>query len=696
MATPRRRPSGGSTAARRARPLLAAGAALVLLPLLLGGARRRAAPPAPPRGLAALAGAEFVLLGFTSSPYLRWALNWARHVQRLGVPHAVIALDAASAAGLAANGVPVYDVSGVAAALGLDTGRAFRSAFQHFRTMGYIKVTTALALQQELRWRAVVLSDTDVAWLRHPGELLSAHPAADLLVSTDCLSADAAAAGPAGAGVPRCGSAPGAGRAHGTPAAEGYWLDDQLTFTEASEEGSLPWRSGDAPPPDGGDAGDGGSDARGGGGGAPGAAGVWAFRRRARVAALAPLAVANGHVALEQRLPARRGVTPVAVHDTFQTYGGDAGKVSRFMEAGLWLLHPAAHYAPGRGFLTYGSLVTDYIAALGDAWAAATGRRLAALHAHLVGAAFQLQVLAEALAAARALGRLLVPPRFVCFCWQDSGDFTGMLASCALPGADVGPPMECSASHFLSAAQLDSFHDHARLPGFLEQPRMADALRTGGVLRARVVDDDTAAAASALGAAGRAPGAPALLPRAATPADLAAQLGRGAGGAVPPLVVALGGLAPGWLTGAASGADAALVGELVFNWTATSGWCCLTTESGPGAAGQSMAHAYVGYSQPELRAATDGAGAEEPWRPPDALFTRPAWCDGGPDAEGFVLTPRNRQLAAAPQHPCTYLAGVRGDEPELRRGVAAALEAVHLLRLGGAGDERGAGIPDAT
>ena len=35
---------------------------------------------------------------------------------------------------------------------------------------------------------AVVLSDTDMVWLRHVGPLLAAHPAADVFVSTDCAS----------------------------------------------------------------------------------------------------------------------------------------------------------------------------------------------------------------------------------------------------------------------------------------------------------------------------------------------------------------------------------------------------------------------------------------------------------------------------------------------------------------------------
>lgn len=73
---------------------------------------------------------------------------------------------------------------------------------------------------------AVVLSDVDTVWLRDPADFLARHPAADVAISTDCLShwaeASAADARGGGAAAPvryhRCGHLPGAtfGRAFNT------------------------------------------------------------------------------------------------------------------------------------------------------------------------------------------------------------------------------------------------------------------------------------------------------------------------------------------------------------------------------------------------------------------------------------------------------------------------------------------------
>lgn len=142
-----------------------------------------------------------------------------------------------------------------------------------------------------------------------------------------------------------------------------------------------------------------------------------AGRKRVAVVGLPPLVVAGGHVALQQRLPERLGLEPWALHPTFQENGGDAGKRARMREARAWLLEPSAAFA-GRRWLTYDNSAAAYVDAVAGLWRADTGRPLARLQAQLVGAAYQLQVFAEVLAAAAVLQRVLVPPRFVCWCYQ--------------------------------------------------------------------------------------------------------------------------------------------------------------------------------------------------------------------------------------------------------------------------------------
>ncbi|WIA31779.1 hypothetical protein OEZ86_002651 [Tetradesmus obliquus] len=96
-----------------------------------------------------------------------------------------------------------------------------------------------------------------------------------------------------------------------------------------------------------------------------------------------------------------------------------------------WTKHFAAN------FVTYENLVTEYVARVARVWQQHTGKPMALLHQHLLAAAFQLQVLAEALAAARVLGRVLVPPRFICYCWQDSSAYTDMLSTCEMQGENT-------------------------------------------------------------------------------------------------------------------------------------------------------------------------------------------------------------------------------------------------------------------
>jgi hypothetical protein len=151
------------------------------------------------------------------------------------------------------------------------------------------------------------------------------------------------------------------------------------------DEGSLPWTSADLAPNSSSSSSNATHPANGIWSGV-----LWGWNKQVKVAPLPPLVVANGHVAFEQRLPELLGVTPVAVHNTFQVYHADAGKLSRMRENNLWLLDPPQHFTAN--FLTYENMAPQYVARVAHVWLQHTGRPMVLLHQHLLAAAFQLQV----------------------------------------------------------------------------------------------------------------------------------------------------------------------------------------------------------------------------------------------------------------------------------------------------------------
>jgi hypothetical protein len=154
------------------------------------------------------------------------------------------------------------------------------------------------------------------------------------------------------------------------------------------DEGSLPWKSADLPANHSNSSSSSNNSSTATDGRWSGV--LWGWNKRVKVAPLPPLVIANGHVAFEQRLPELLGVLPVAVHDTFQVYGAEAGKLSRMQENNLWLLNPREYFTAN--FLTYENMVTEYIARVARVWQQHTGKPMMLLQQHLLAAAFQLQV----------------------------------------------------------------------------------------------------------------------------------------------------------------------------------------------------------------------------------------------------------------------------------------------------------------
>lgn len=83
------------------------------------------------------AGSPLVVITSTTSPYIDWTLNWSAHLKRLGVNHAVVALDPSTVAALKVkDGIPaVLDASVEAQRLGLMTHQTVRREYAHLRTL---------------------------------------------------------------------------------------------------------------------------------------------------------------------------------------------------------------------------------------------------------------------------------------------------------------------------------------------------------------------------------------------------------------------------------------------------------------------------------------------------------------------------------------------------------------------------------
>ena len=74
--------------------------------------------------------------------------------------------------------------------------------------MGSEKPKMVLRLFQEFGFQTIILADTDTVWLRDPTEYIASFPTADMMISTDCASAEAEFSQTPD--VARCGQIPGA------------------------------------------------------------------------------------------------------------------------------------------------------------------------------------------------------------------------------------------------------------------------------------------------------------------------------------------------------------------------------------------------------------------------------------------------------------------------------------------------------
>ena len=186
---------------------------------------------------------------------------------------------------------------------------------------------------------------------------------------------------------------------------------------------------------------------------------------------LAPLPArhfCSGHTFWEQQDMQPRGCA--SVHTTF-VEGGNAGKLWRFREAGLWLLDPPEYYEPAAPaaarYLSFAPPEPPRGADLAPLRnASAPARKNDKYRAGwLVPAALNLSprlaqqlelvrrhllAMRDALALAHALQRTLILPRLQCVC--DRSEAPSILEGCVYEGSDLAPPFTCPLTHIFDIA----------------------------------------------------------------------------------------------------------------------------------------------------------------------------------------------------------------------------------------------------
>ncbi|EFN51102.1 hypothetical protein CHLNCDRAFT_141437 [Chlorella variabilis] len=618
---------------------------------------------------------------FSAAPFWELLSNWVLSIQALpGPPQFLVgALDAQTAAECEAQGwrhVTLLPAGGAARVPSRDAARRRQQAEAEDRSSAAARAGLVLGLLEEDGMEAVVVSHPDTAWLRDPAEYLAQHPAADLLISTGCLSHEVGGAVQAAvqaavrvvleeAGAPGQ-PLSGQGRAFNT----GVYA---VRKTAAARELLASWRDalGDPeaaaaaaavqPPPPFNET-------------APRDAGQRALRllleegqdslpsapgdprtvlMRGGSLAVHPLPVLlfpGGHVAFVQRLPEGKGVQPYVVHaNGDRWYGADgaqpeataAAKRGRLREFGLWRVDGADHYAAPRArYLTYSNDVQAFIEELA---ARRHGGAMPPFYRHLAAMGYQQAQFMDALAAARMLRRTLVLP--ASWCWCDMDWSPAVLQTCTIRraweeacGSDLRLPFRCPADYVFHIPSMERERLAYRMPGFLDSPQVPKAVRAdrAELRMAAARPDPVQPAAAAAGVL--------------WPNMTQSQLVAAAAHAQNASVLAISGMRPGLLRGFDRDDDSFDFDVLYANVARDLFWYSGSSrEEGE----WEEVLAYWHYDQPQPY--TEGYAA---WQP--LTLEAPEWCD-------LVPGPRNREIVAWPNHPCQFLRNATA------MGLAAAL-----------------------
>ncbi|PSC68599.1 glycosyltransferase family 77 [Micractinium conductrix] len=609
-----------------------------------------AAPPPPPPSVPYpdLDAVPYVVVCFSDSGYADLLLNWIASIKPTGAPFLIAAMDDRVMQLAAEERVPALRAD-------LPEAGSLHRDIPSFRAIGTAKTRFVLGLlEAHPSLPVVVVADSDQVWLRPPGEFLAHHPAADFYTSTDCLSHQLEEEIRPHHKLPRCGHIPnnteglrafngGLWAARNTPAARDFlhaWAamltDDQYARTDDQHALNILLEKGELRPA--------GPDE-------PRA--VMAWEGKLKVQPFPVILFANGHVAFVQRLPWRHGVVPIAIHTTFQR-SGVLGKVARLREFGLWLRDTPQYYgaaplygSPPVKFLAYENDVLAFVAEQEAARYGSRGHGMPLMEAHMIGMAYQLAMMRDAMAVARMLGRAVVLPTL--WCWCDFDESPDIMETCRIKGTDLPlhGPFECPVDYPINVYYLQSSGVDWRPAGFLHLPQLPPQVRHGRAVVA---------------VAAQRPAQPFPPPPHVLGHGVVAWQGITQGEllqVVAPVAEAPVLVLRGQLRGFLGGFDGPSV-SAAFDQTfeAILGnegyWCCATW--GPA----DLEYRKFFYARPPRLA--DGW---HEWRPPTLELYD--WCDKVSATDG------NRKFTQLPQHPCAFLRNTTA--AEVASGGAAALAA---------------------
>ncbi|KAK3249970.1 hypothetical protein CYMTET_40637 [Cymbomonas tetramitiformis] len=171
----------------------------------------------------------------------------------------------------------------------------------------------------------------------------------------------------------------------------------------------------------------------------------------------------HGHIFFVAEVPQRLQLDVYVVHATYQFGNGRTGqalgKKQRFREHGLWLVDNDLHY--DQKFITYSSVIPAE-------WHEGTEP---GFQRHMKTVEYHMKNMRNGLAIAKALGRVLVPPRWECHCDRH---WTPILPGCIMANSDLKLPFHCPMDHLFEVMSWEHEERIAfREPGLLESPRFA-------------------------------------------------------------------------------------------------------------------------------------------------------------------------------------------------------------------------------
>ena len=459
-------------------------------------------------------------LTFGNAGVTEMLMNWVYWVTKLGLgsQFVVAAYDEELLHTLRSRRIPAYNYTGALPPI------HFRGTPFLFHRMGFLKAHTIREVL--LTGRHVLVSDSDVVWLRNPAsELLAlAAAGANLAPATDCINVEADNDKSERAQTFNlCGHTPGArdGAVFNTGIIflaatkttvefcerwaettlhlpkDQWWSDDQGVFNQLlTGRGTWPFQDTGFYPVR-----------------AAGMGGKLIHGPRGLV--LAPLPAeryCSGHLVWMQQ-DAKPGACH-AVHATFTEFG-DAGKRWRFLEAGLWGPLPPRYYSEGN-YLTFepplpppdpapcreaeGRYVPGGALPFpcggeepshglgrkrgGDIMSEEAAQRSVRLRQNVELMRRQVHALRDALAVAFVLNRTLVLPHFDCLC--DRSELVDYVPSCVFIGAPprLSFPRKCSTHFVLNIHKLMYFFDPPNhgLPSVSGVPTSKIPMRTHAFL----------------------------------------------------------------------------------------------------------------------------------------------------------------------------------------------------------------------